>query len=346
MHGRSAEGYSLTMAHHDGEKGRIVEKQVGRTLVGFKSHDGKSQIKGCIWAIEGKDRTPGVNPRAIVHLVHGMSEHMGRYDDFATYLARKGYVVCGADFVGHGRSVSSDDELGCLPVENGKEVLLEDVHELRKIVAARFSRQTPYVMFGHSMGSFVVRAYVARHGEGLAGAVVCGTGNQSRLLSRAGNLLARAIAKTKGENARSMLLHNMGAGAFSKGIENPRTQLDWLSVDEAVVNAYEEDPLCGAIFSVGGYATLTDLTAEVVTAASASAIPKTLPLFYIAGDCDPVGENGKAVQAAASLAYRAGVKKVQLKLYPGMRHEILNEPGKAEVYEDVLNWLEQEVVSA
>ncbi|MBQ3106903.1 MAG: lysophospholipase [Eggerthellaceae bacterium] len=323
-----------------------MEKQIARTPIGFKSHDGKTQIKGCVWALATKDRKPGVNPRAIVQLVHGMSEHIERYDDFACYLARKGYVVCGEDHVGHGKSAASPDDLGCLPVKGGKDVLIEDVHELRKTVAARFSRQTPYVMFGHSMGSFIVRAYVARYGEGLAGAVVCGTGNQSRMLSKAGNFLARRIAAAKGENARSELLHNMGAGAFSKGVDNPRTPLDWLSTDDAVVDSYLADPLCGAMFSVGGYATLTDLTGEVVTPASASAIPKNLPLFYIAGDQDPVGEKGKAVREAANLAYRAGVKNVRLKLYEGMRHEILNEPGKADVYEDVLNWLEQEVVEA
>ena len=112
------------------------------------------------------------------------------------------------------------------------------------------------------------------------------------------------------------------------------------------MDSYINDPLCGAVFSVGGYATLLDLTDEVVTVECAAAIPKDLPLFYIAGDQDPVGELGKAVRAASNLAYRAGVKNVQLKLYEGMRHEILNDPGKAEVYEDILNWLEREVVKA
>lgn len=327
-------------------KGEIVEKQVARTSIGFKSYDGKTQIKGYMWALATKERKPGVNPRGIVQIVHGMSERVERYDDFACYLARKGYVVCGEDHVGHGKSAPNPESRGCIPAENGKDVLIEDVHELRKTVAARFSRQTPYVMFGHSMGSFIVRAYITRHGEGLAGTVVCGTGNQPRIVSKAGNLLARLFVAVKGEDAKIPLLHNLGIGSFSKAIENPRTPIDWLTTDESVVDAYINDPLCGAMFSAGGYVTLTDLTAEIVTTASAAAIPKDLPLLYIAGTADPVGENGKAVQAAAQLARNAGVRNVKLKLYDGMRHEVLNELGKAEVYEDVLAWLEREVVKA
>lgn len=316
---------------------------VARTSIGFKSNDGKSQIKGLIWSPErAGSPARGTNPKGIVQIVHGMAEHIGRYDDFAQFLAQQGYIVCAHDHIGHGKSVSDPKEWGCLPADGGKEILVEDVHELRKTVAARYSRQTPYFLFGHSMGSFVVRAYLARHAEGLAGAILCGTGNQPRIVSKAGNWLARRIAASKGEDATSQLLHNMGAGAFSKQIENARTSVDWISTDPAVVDAYIEDEMCGFMFSAGGYATLTDLTGEVVGTACAAKVPKDLPVLFIAGDQDPVGSCGKDVLAAADLLRQAGVSDVEAKLYQGMRHEILNEPEHARVYDDVLAWLQRE----
>lgn len=317
-----------------------MDDTVTTAPVGFLSHDGVSKIKGIEWKpveVRGRKRAA---PRGVVQIAHGMVEHVGRYDEFARHLAEQGFVVCAADHIGHGRSVSSPEELGCLPVD-GKEILIEDVHELRKTVASRYSRQTPYILFGHSMGSFIVRAYLARHGEDVDAAVICGTGQQPLALSKAGNALARLLAKVKGSDYRSALLDGMGVGAFAKQIENPRTQTDWICTDPAVVDAYLADELCGAMFSVGGYATLTDLTGEVVSVKCASKVPKDLPVLFIAGAEDPVGGCGRGVRAAAQLLQRAGVRDVEVRLYEGMRHEILNEPGRAQVYTEVVDWIEE-----
>lgn len=314
---------------------------VSASPIGFLSHDGKTQIKGLVWAQEGPATARGSSPLGIVQIVHGMAEYVGRYEEFAQFLAERGFIVCATDHIGHGKSTSSPDDLGHLPVQGGKEILIEDVHELRKTVAARYARQTPYILFGHSMGSFVVRAYLARYGEGLAAAILCGTGQQPLMLSKIGNILARRIAASKGERFRSTFLDGMGAGSFAKDIKDARTPFDWISVDEAVVDAYIEDEMCGVTFTAGGYATLTDLTGEVVTRACAAQVPRDLPLLFIAGDKDPVGDYGKGVQAAADLMKQAGVKHVDVTLYPGMRHEILNEPGRAQVYSDVAQWIEE-----
>ena len=307
--------------------------------LGYRSSDGKTQIRALTWEPE---KDPGIAPAGIVQIVHGMSEHVERYDDFARYLVGRGYIVCANDHIGHGKSVSDPSEWGCLPSEGGKEVLIADVHELRKTVASRYSRQTPYIMFGHSMGSFIVRAYLARHAEGLAAAVICGTSQQpAPLVSKLGNVLARRMAASKGDAYKSTFLDGMGAGAFSKQIENARTPFDWICTDDAVVDAYIADESCGVMFSAGGYATLTDLTGEVVSAPAARAVPSDLPVLFIAGMLDPVGSNGKGVEKAAEQYRHAGIKTVDLKLYEGMRHEILNEPGRAEVYADVADWIDE-----
>ncbi|WP_165248454.1 alpha/beta fold hydrolase [Adlercreutzia sp. ZJ141] len=322
-----------------------VEHTVNVAPVGFQSCDGKTAIKGLIWTpvdvrgARGLRAHMSQHPRGIVQIVHGMTEHVGRYDEFARFLAARGFVVCAADHIGHGKSVDSADELGVLPV-CGKEILIGDVHELRRIVEGRYPRQVPYILFGHSMGSFIARAYLARHGQGVAAAVLCGTGQQPIIVSRAGNLLARALAALKGADYRSSLLDRLGVGAYAHQIADARTPFDWLCTDDAVVDTYRADDLCGVMFSVGGYAALTSLTAEVASCSCARKVPPNLPLLFIAGACDPVGDFGAGVQRAADLARRAGSRQVNVRLYEGMRHEILNEPGRRQVFEDIAVWME------
>lgn len=322
------------MESHDDRLATVPGVKVVK--LGYSSQDGVSQIRVLLWTPE----KAASSPKAIVQITHGMEEHIGRYVRFANVLASHGFVVCGYDMVGHGLTAPDKEQLGCLPLKNGKDILIQDAHELRKMIASRYSQQTPYFMFGHSMGSYLMRAYITRHAEGLAGVILSGAGHQSRLLSRGGNLLARLLAAAKGENHKSAFLESMGVGAFAKKIENARTGVDWLSVDEAVVDDFIADPLCGGMFSVGGYATLTDITGEVVSSSSASQVPRELPILFVAGDCDPVGDNGKGVEKSALLFKQAGVEQVEVKLYEGMRHEILNEPSSEDVYTDIMDWME------
>ena len=275
--------------------------------LGYASHDGVSRIHALLWQ---PDKRTAV-PRGIVQIVHGMAEHIDRYEPFARYLVSQGFVVCANDHVGHGKSVKDESDLGHIPLDAGADALIEDVHELRRLTASRYAGTVPYVLFGHSMGSFIARAYMTRHGEGVAAAILCGTGQQPRLLSSAGRALSRLIAASKGERYRSPLVDSLGAGSFSKAIDGARTDVDWISTDEAVVDEYIADPACGQMFTVGGYAALTSLALEATDASRAA--------------CE----------------YRdAGVESVDVKLYEGMRHEILNESDKERVYEDVASWLE------
>lgn len=321
---------------------------VMREAIAFPSYDGRTTINAKAWFSEAALQG-GV--RGIVQLVHGMTEHIERYDHFATYLVNCGYAVFAHDHIGHGKSVVTQDDWGFLPAKTGARVLVEDVHSLRGLACAfareRFGVEAPaYVLFGHSMGSFVVRSYLARYGEGLAAAIICGTGNQPLVLSRAGNALARLLCAVRGERSYSNLIHGMADGAYAKKIPNAQTKLDWLSYERSNVERYLEDPACGFMFTVGGYATLTDLTGEVVQPSCAAKIPPDLPLLYIAGIEDPVGDCGEGVRAAAKLAEDAGVKDVTCVLYENMRHEVLNECEKEKVYEDVRTWIDARVARA
>jgi alpha-beta hydrolase superfamily lysophospholipase len=302
------------------------------------SSDGASQLRVSLWI----PYLPESQLKGIVQIVHGMEEHIDRYDGFARFLACQGFIVGAHDHVGHGKSVADARDLGHVTLDHGSDVLINDVDRVRKTLFESFSG-LPYFIFGHSMGSFVTRVYLSRHAQGVKGAIICGTGNQPYALARSGNMLAHAIGALRGGRFKSRLLDKMGAGGFGKTIEDARTPLDWISIDPAVVDAYIDDPLCGVMFTVGGYAALTGVVSQAVSPKVAARIPKNLPMLFIAGAEDPVGEKGEAVVRAVELYHDAGMKDVSLILYPGMRHEILNEPGKQKVMDDVLKWIEKHV---
>lgn len=322
-----------------------MSDQIFSVPLDFTSHDGKTTINAKLWtsSLFGAPGQPGSQePKAVIQIVHGMSEYIDRYDELAEYFVGRGFVVCAEDHIGHGGSAASPAEYGHMPAHGGKDILLRDVHTLYRMVHELFPN-APYVMYGHSMGSFIARAYIARYGDELAACVLSGTGNVPAGLSKFGRSLARMLAAMRGETHRSAFIDNMGAGGYGKQIEGARTNLDWLSTDPEVVDAYIADERCGFMFTVGGYATLLDLTAEVVTPECASRVPAGLPVFFVAGDGDPVGDMGKGVKAAAQLLRDAGVKKVDERIYSGMRHEIHNEVGREQVYNDVASWIEDAV---
>ena len=301
----------------------------------FLSSNQKTQIQGFMW----KDAEIA-DPRGIMLIAHGMEEHIKRYDAFARFLAEHGYIVFGHSHLGHGESVDDSSQWGCLPALDGAKILVKDMHRLRSLAVARTSPGLPVFLFGHSLGSFVCRSYITRYGSGLAGVVICGTGHVAPGLSNTGNRLARLISKLRGEDYCSKLLDNMGVGSYNKSIKNPRTKLDWLSYNEENIDRYIADSACGFMFSAGGYATVTALTGEVCTRQSADKIPHELPLLFVSGIDDPVGDMGKGVKKSAELAKEAGVKDVEIKLYEKMRHEILNETDAHVVFDDVLTWLD------
>ena len=190
------------------------------------------------------------------------------------------------------------------------------------------------------MGSFILRDYLAHYGAGLAGAIICGTGHQSAAVATAGLAAAKAIARAKGERHVSDTLFNLADGAYGKAIKGARTELDWLSTNPLVVDAYLADPACGFRFSAGAYIALTGLLVDLSKKSNINRIPKELPLYLIAGSEDPVGDRGRGVTRVFKEYKEAGIKDVDMRLYLGARHEILNEVDKEKVYADVLKWLE------
>lgn len=277
------------------------------------------------------------NPIGIIHISHGMAEHCERYNDFAQFLAENGYAVFIHDHMGHGKSVQNDELLGFFGEENGPAALVEDVKSVVETAKSKFPN-LPTFVFGHSMGSFVVRSFCAKYASLVDAAVVCGTSGKNPGAA-IGAKIAEMIAGKKGSMYRSTFIDKLAFGSYNKKIQNQRTNFDWLTRDEKIVDAYIADKYCGYLFTAKAYRDLFRLLDSVNTQEWYAKIPACFPLYFIAGEADPVGAYGKGVQSVVDKLRSTGHSAVDIKLYAEDRHEILNELDKETVFADVLKWL-------
>ncbi len=282
--------------------------------------------------------TPGGNVRGIVQIAHGIAEHIRRYDEFARFLADNGFLVVGNDHLGHGESISSEEDLGFFAENGGWELAVGDMRKLFEMTSAEYPG-VPYFLFGHSMGSFLTRTYLIKYRSGLSGAIISGTGQQAAPVVAGGKLLGNMEIRKHGARYKSEKLNQLAFGNYNDCFDVHRTFNDWLSRDDAAVDRYIEDPLCGFIPSAGLF---TDMMIGIQFIGSKKNIRRMnsdLPVFFISGDMDPVGENGKGVIRVYNAFLKAGMTNVTMKLYHECRHELLNELNKDEVMNDVLDWL-------
>lgn len=300
-----------------------------KTTIQFDSA-GIGQICATCWK-------PSDQPIGIVQIVHGIAEHVARYDDFAQYLNGLGYLVVAEDHMGHGLSAQFGSVKGYF--HGGWWAAVEDVCTLMRITREKYPG-VPYFLFGHSMGSFMARTILARYPDiGINGCVICGTGWQPDAVLSAGRLLAGIVCKLSDAEKSSSLLHNIAFGSYNKRVERPRTPHDWLTRDNAVVDAYAADPMCGFQASAGLMRDMFEGISYIQKTESLAQMDKTMPVYFIAGGDDPVGDYGNGVQKAAQAFVSAGMEHVTTKIYPLCRHEILNEINKYEVYSDVAHWI-------
>ncbi len=298
----------------------------------FPSADGIHQVHAAEWL-----PSQGA-PRAVLQLVHGISEYILRYDHFARFLADHGIAVVGSDHLGHGTTAAAG-EYGFLAEREGWDYLARDVHTLRVATGEKFPN-LPYFLLGHSMGSFVARTYLIRWPGTLTGCILSGTGQESPALVALGKTLAGLCCRMRGANSRSKLITNLSIGAYNKKFAPNRTGADWICRDEAVVDAYVTDPLCRFVPTVGMFRDMMGGLQFIGKKKNLAKMNPDTPIYFFAGDKDPVGAMGEGVKQVAGFFRDAGVKEISVKLYPDGRHEMLNEINKDEVYRDVLAWLE------
>ena len=297
----------------------------------FNSASGTTKIHAVRYIPDGEIR-------AILQISHGMVEYVERYEAFALYLNSKGILVTGNDHLGHGKSINSRDELGYFAKEDGNHAVLYDLYQLTQITKEKYPG-IPYFLLGHSMGSFYVRQYLCEFGHELDGAIIMGTGCQSLALVQTGRLLTSLIALFKGWHYRCEFVNNMAFGSYNKKFEPARTSKDWLSKDEAIVDKYVADEYCNFIFTLNAYYNMFIGISRLYNKKLLSQMPKSLPVFFVAGEDDPVGDFGKGVLKAVDMFKNTGMQNVKVKLYPTDRHEILNETDFRQVYDDLYTWL-------
>ena len=290
------------------------------------SLDGEHRLHCIRWVPEGQ-------PRAVLQLVHGMAEHIGRYDEFGRFLASQGIEVVGHSHLGHGLTAKNEGELGWFGGPDGNLLLIGDIHQLRE---KNQRPGIPYFILGHSMGSFLTRQYLTLHGEGLSGAVIMGTADMPGPVVKAARAVSRILAAVKGWQHRSALVSMMVTDGFAK-----KYGPGWLSRNPENVKAYAEDPFCGFRFTLNGFYSFFRCIQRANDQESAGQLPKSFPLLFTAGAKDPVGSNGKGVKAVYRRYLHHGAN-ASIKLYPGDRHEILNELDRETVYADIYNWINKE----
>lgn len=297
----------------------------------FPSSTGKNTIHARKCLPDGK-------PRAVIQIVHGISEYINRYDDFMLFLANNGFAVAGDDHLGHGQSVTKPEELGFFNESKGWDYVVADVAKLREIMHEEYS-DVPYIFFGHSMGSFLTRTFIIQNPDKYDAAILSGTGHQAKALVYAGLAMGNAVVKLHGPRADGKMLNDIAFGAYNNKIDFPMTDFDWLSRDYENVKKYMADPMCGFVCKASLYRDMLTGIKFVTDQNNIDKMSKEQPIYFMSGDCDPVGDYGKGVDRAYKAFCKAGLHDVTIRLYPGGRHEMLNETNKDQVYQDILTWL-------
>jgi alpha-beta hydrolase superfamily lysophospholipase len=293
----------------------------------LRADDGQ-RLLGRRWLPEGR-------PRAIVQIAHGLAEHSARYARFAGALNAAGYGAYANDLRGHGPKAAAAD-LGHFADRDGWAKCVADLWALNRVIAAE-QPGVRIIFLGHSMGSFLARQFVAEHSDALAGAVYSGSNGKPPPIAAAGRLIARAERLRPGGRGKSKLLNGMMFGEYNKPFKPARTEFDWLSRDASEVDAYVADPLCGFPFTAQLLIDLLDAVPYLSSPASLEPIRKDMPIYVFSGERDPVGAN---IQGLIDALKAAGFTRLTTRIYPGARHETLNETNRDEVTRDLIAWLD------
>ncbi len=279
----------------------------------------------------------GTQEKGVVQIAHGMGETAHRYKRFAQVLTEAGYIVFANDHRGHGRTAGHPDKVGIVG-NDGFAKIYHDLIQLTKHIHENHP-QLPIYILGHSMGSFLVQKMMYQHAYKVKGVILSGTNGKQGMLLRVGQVIATIQSWFRGHSYRSTLLDQLSFGKFNGSFRPNRTAFDWLSRDEAEVDAYIANPCTGKIFSALFFRDFFGHLLDIHKPKHMALIPKHLPILMISGACDPVSQMGKGVEQLKAMYEHLGCKHVTCKIYPESRHELLNELNRDEVTADILNWL-------
>lgn len=279
---------------------------------------------------------PEEDPKAIVQLAHGMAEYKERYMPLMEALVGEGYACAINDHRGHGRSASCKEQLGHLG-RDGAGALTVDMFTLTRLITERFPDR-PLFLFGHSMGALAARCYARIDDGGLSGLILCGSTVKNPMAPLA-LALVKAMSLVLGQQHTSKFVDRLIFGRHNKAFPDAKSSFAWLNSDEASVKAYDEDPMCGFLFTLNGYGGLINLLMRAYSVKGWRMSKPGLPILMLSGANDPCMTNQQKLREAAQHLSARGYQNVELKIYENMRHEILHEPGNRQVYQDIINFL-------
>ena len=304
----------------------------------FPSADGKTAIHAVEWLPEG-------DIRAVLQISHGVSEYILRYEPFAEYLTDRGFAVAGHDHLGHGTSVAPGAPRLYFGPKGSWDWVVKDLYTRRRQISQRFPG-VPCFLMGHSMGSFLARTYLIRYPGTVDGTILMGTGQPSPAVIAGGKLVASGEARRVGADQSSPLVEKLAFESYNKIFAPNRTAFDWLSVNTKNVDDYIAHPLCGGSPTIGLFREMLRGFSIIGSMDNLKRMNLYTPVLFISGEMDPVGGCGKGVERVARSFRRVGVREVSLRLYPELRHEILNEDCREEVYQDLYQWLDHHLTEA
>lgn len=276
--------------------------------------------------------------KATILILHGMQEHSGRYINFARYLAHEGFAVLTFDHLGHGKTARNKEEMGFFALNNPEKQMIANAKNMASVLEKKYP-EAPHFIIGHSMGSFITRCLLRKQSSRFAGTVIIGTGGQNQLIRPVKGLLS--FLSSISPYTRSELITDLFGKVSNSHFKNEEYDhgTNWLSVNKENRKAFMQDELSGIPFTNNGFYTLFSLMEIATSRDWAKSISREFPFMFVSGADDPVGDFGKGVQSTVDNLRTDGFKNVQLNLYTGMRHEILNEDIKEQVYDDILTWL-------
>ena len=277
------------------------------------------------------------NPKAVVQIIHGMEEHQERYEDFAHFLNENGYCVVTSDMRGHGKTAET---LGFFKEKDGYAALIYDQMHIRSFISRQY-KDVPVYLFGHSMGTIISRVLLQSRSKDYAVAVLSGPPNYQRHACF-GLLLTSILQKLHGPKYKSAFVQKACVGAFNKAVQNPSTDVDWICCNPETVTSYRNDPYCGFGFTVSAFHDLYRLLIRMHRAKSYRNINTDLRIFMVSGLDDPCTGGEKGLRNSSHVLLDAGFDNIWRKQYPGMRHEVLNEAGHQQVYNDIVNFINRQ----
>lgn len=273
--------------------------------------------------------------KGAVLIIHGMSEHRKRYDDFARFLALNGYGVITYDQVGHGESIN--DMFGYFG-EDGWNHLVEVADGMVEELSRTFPK-IPHFIFAHSMGSIVARSYIKRHDEKIDGLILSGAPCYQNF-AKAGLLAIKLVINAKGAKNTSKQLKKLIEGRFNDAIKDPKTAVDWISFNEENIKNYLNDPFCNQDFTNQGYLDLVSGLIDMHDHRHYQHYNPHLPILFVAGEHDPCTGFAKGLKDSVTTLQKAGYHDIEVITYANSRHEVLNDNDASKVYHDVINWLD------